>query len=152
MNIRYGYLASAFALALLALSSADPARANGSSGGGEPAVDTCSNDDGAFDNAAFVIATSPQPGARVSSGFTVVGCSRTFESTVNWRLLAPNGNELASGFAQGGGVDGPGDLVFEVNFSVSEHAIGHLEVFEEDVSDGEGNPPGRTVLPLVLQP
>jgi hypothetical protein len=30
--------------------------------------------------------------------------------------------------------------------------VGHLEVFEEDVSDGEGNPPGRTVLPLVLKP
>jgi hypothetical protein len=30
--------------------------------------------------------------------------------------------------------------------------VGHLEVFEEDASDGEGFPPGRTILPLVLKP
>ena len=46
----------------------------------------------------------------------------------------------------------PGDFAFTVPFSVTERQIGHLEVFEEDVSGGEGFPPGRTVVPLVLQP
>jgi hypothetical protein len=36
--------------------------------------------------------------------------------------------------------------------SVSQRQIGHLEVFEEDVSDGAGFPPPRDVIPLVLQP
>jgi hypothetical protein len=35
---------------------------------------------------------------------------------------------------------------------VDARQIGHLEVFEEDVSGGEGFPPGHTVLPLVLRP
>lgn len=118
----------------------------------EPDADVCANTDGAFDTAAFVIATAPEPGERVESGFAVAGCSRTFESTVNWRLLARDGSVLNQGFATGGGVDGPGGFAFEVSFAVSERQVGHLEVFEEDVSGGEGFPPGRTVLPLVLLP
>ena len=35
---------------------------------------------------------------------------------------------------------------------MTERQVGSLEVFEEDQSDGEGFPPGRTVLPLVLVP
>ena len=49
-------------------------------------------------------------------------------------------------------VDSFGPFQFIVNFSVSERQIGHLEVFEEDASDGEGFPPSRNVLPLVLSP
>jgi len=82
----------------------------------------------------------------------VTGCSRTFESTVVWRLLARNGTVLAKGFTTGGGVDNPGAFSFSVPYSLSERQIGHLEVFEEDASDGEGFPPGRTVIPLVLDP
>ena len=122
--------------------------AQGPAGG----VDPCAVDDGALDEAAFVIATAPNPGARVASGFAVAGCSRTFESTVNWRLLARDGSALAEGFASGGGVDGPGPFAFTVDFTVPERQLGHLEVFAVDVSDGEGFPPGRTVLPLVLLP
>ena len=39
-----------------------------------------------------------------------------------------------------------------MTYSLPAQEVGHLEVFEEDVSDGEGFPPGRTVLPLVLKP
>ena len=52
----------------------------------------------------------------------------------------------------GGGVDGAGSFDFAVTYSVPERQIGHLEVYEEDVSDGEGFPPGRNVVPLVLNP
>jgi hypothetical protein len=110
----------------------------GCAAGPDVATGACANPDGALDDAAFVIAEAPLAGARVSSGFAVSGCSRTFESTVNWRLLARDGRVLNQDFATGG--------------SVAERQIGHLEVFEVDASDGEGNPPGRTVLPLVLQP
>lgn len=118
-------------------------------GGG---TDACDFSDGALNDAAFVIATAPLAGARVSSGFAVAGCSRTFESTVNWRLFARDGGVLAEGFTSGGGVDGPGPFAFAVTFAVAERQIGRLEVFEEDASDGEGFPTGRTVLPLVLAP
>lgn len=117
-----------------------------------PPGGACDNTDGAFDEAAFVIATAPVAGARVTSGFPVAGCSRTFESNVVWRLFARDGTLLNQGFTTGGGVDGFGPFAFTVSYSVAERQIGRLEVFEEDVSDGEGFPPGRTVLPLVLQP
>ncbi|ODR93423.1 hypothetical protein AUC69_04270 [Methyloceanibacter superfactus] len=115
-------------------------------------TDACDNGDGAFDEAAFVIATEPLAGQRVQSGFTVKGCSRSFEGSVQWKLIARDGAQLASGNTQGGGVDGPGAFSFTVPYSVDARQIGHLEVFEEDVSDGEGFPPGRTVVPLVLKP
>lgn len=113
--------------------------------------DVCSNDDGALE-AAFVFILSPRSGERVESGFTVTGCSRTFESTVLWRLVDREGDEIAAGFAMGGGVDGPGPFSFTVDYPLSERQIGHLEVFEEDVSGGEGFPPPRNVVPLVLLP
>ena len=112
----------------------------------------CDNTDGALDNAAFVFVTSPTVGQRVGPGFVVSGCSRTFESNFVWRLLARDGSELASGYATGGGVDGHAAFSFTVPYSIAERQIGHLEVFEEDVADGEGFPPGRNVVPLVLMP
>ncbi len=145
----------AFAVGLLgaglALLTAVPATAMGSLGGGDD-TDNCANEDGAFDDAAFVIATGPKPGERVESGFDVTGCSRTFESNVQWKLLARDGSVLASGNATGGGVDGPGAFSFVIPYTVTVQQVGHLEVFEEDASDGEGFPPGRTVIPLVLKP
>ena len=115
-------------------------------------TDNCDNTDGAFNDAAFVVATAPEAGERVETGFEVKGCSRTFESNVQWKLLGRDGSALASGNTQGGGVDGPGAFSFTIPYNVDAQQIGHLEVFEEDVSDGEGNPPGRTVIPLVLEP
>jgi len=138
-------------LGLAVVAQAEPARAWGGWVEGEEA-DACNNDDGAFDEAAFVIATTPQAGARVENGFAVKGCSRSFEGDVQWKLIARDGAVLASGNTQGGGVDGPGAFSFTVPYSVNARQIGHLEVFEEDVSGGEGFPPGRTVVPLVLRP
>lgn len=114
--------------------------------------DVGSNADGALNDASFVFVASPASGERVSPGFSVSGASRTFESTVNWRLKAADGSELATGHTSGGGVDGHGPFSFKVAYQVAERQIGHLEVYEEDASDGEGKPPGRNVIPLVLQP
>jgi hypothetical protein len=100
----------------------------------------------------LVIVASPMPGAAVSGAFTASGCSRTFEANVNWRLLALDGSELASGFATGGGVDGPATFEFSVTFSVDQEQRGLLEVFEEDTSGGEGFPPPRHSVPLLLLP
>ena len=127
------------------------AMAMGSMTGGS-AADNCDNADGALTDAAFVITTKPSAGDRVESGFQVLGCSRTSESNVNWKLIARNGTELARGNTQGGGVDGPGPFTFTVTYMADQPQVGHLEVFEEDASDGEGFPPGRTILPLILKP
>jgi hypothetical protein len=103
-------------------------------------ADNCGNDDGAFNEASFVIATEPAAGERVESGFEAKGCSRTFESDVQWKLIGRDGLVLASGNTNGGGVDGPGAFSFTVPYTVDARQIAHLEVFEEDVSDGEGFP------------
>ncbi|MET0668064.1 MAG: Gmad2 immunoglobulin-like domain-containing protein [Methyloceanibacter sp.] len=145
---RGGIAAGLAALGFVALAA--QALAMGSIPGGS--TDNCDNADGALSDAAFVIATTPSAGDRVESGFEVKGCSRTFESNVNWRLVARNGTELARGNTQGGGVDGPGPFAFAVAYTADRPQIGHLEVFEEDASDGEGFPPGRIVLPLILKP
>lgn len=145
MMVAGGVFGASLMLAVL------PAVAMGSFVEGEE-TDNCSNADGALDEAAFVIATGPKPGERVESGFDVTGCSRTFESNVQWKLLARDGSVLASGHTTGGGVDGPGAFSFSIPYTVTVQQLGHLEVFEEDVSDGEGFPPGRTVIPLVLKP
>ena len=149
-------LAIGIGTALALLATGAPATSalgmGGWSEGGAADVDNCKNEDGALSEAAFVIVTAPGPGERVGSGFAVTGCSRSFESTVNWRLVGSGGTELASGHSKGGGVDGPGPFSFKVDYKLSAPEIGHLEVFEEDASGGEGKPPGRTVLPLVLQP
>ncbi len=106
--------------------------------------------DDSLPDAALVIVNSPAGGEEVANGFTVRGCSRTFESNVQWRLLDREGEELASGFAMGGGVDGPAPFVFDVEYEAAERQIAHLEVFEEDASGGEGFPPPRAVVPLVI--
>jgi hypothetical protein len=114
--------------------------------------EVCSNSDGALTDRSFIFVSTPTSGMRVSSGFTVKGCSRTFESNVPWRLLDRDGNQLAAGATMGGGVDGFGAFTFTVNFGVATQQIGHLEVLEDDPSDGEGSPPVRNVIPLVLNP
>lgn len=146
MKTTYPLLAL-FAIVLIFLNGCETA-ANGPA---SPVV-SCDNTDGALDDAAFVIVASPTAGQRVSPGFTVTGCSRTFESTVVWRLVARDGSELAAGNTTGGGVDGHAPFSFTVSYSVTVRQIGHLEVFEEDASDGEGFPPGRSVVPVVLNP
>jgi hypothetical protein len=89
---------------------------------------------------------------RASSPLRVHGCSRTFESNVVWELRARDGRILASGHTSGGGVSGAAAFSFSAEFTVSAAEVGHLRVFQPDVSDGEGFPGGRTVIPLVLLP
>jgi hypothetical protein len=102
--------------------------------------------------AALVIVHVPASGEEVASGFEVTGCSRTFESNVVWRLLDRAGEVLAVGHATGGGVDGPAMFAFTVEYESAERQLAHLEVFEEDVSGGEGHPPPRAVVPLIIAP
>ena len=99
---------------------------------------------------ALVIVRSPAAGEDVDSGFVTSGCSRTFESNVQWRLLGQSGEVLSSGHAMGGGVYGPGPFRFSVEFEVAKRQVALLEVFEEDVSEGQGFPPPRAVVPVIV--
>ncbi len=121
----------------------------GGGGGSESAV--CTNGDGALDNnTAFVFVESPHSGERVLSGFEVSGCSSSFESNVNWRLRARDGHVLAKGFTQGGGIES-GPFAFTVDYPIGARQVGHLEVYEPQVTT-EGFPPVKNVIPLVLEP
>lgn len=103
------------------------------------------------DIGGLVIVTTPLSGSEVTSGFTVSGCSRTFESNFSWRLLGSGGTVLASGFSMGGGVDGPGPFSFTVPFTTTTRQLAHLEVFEPDIS-GLGLPRPRDTVPLIVGP
>ena len=57
---------------------------------------------------------------------------------------------LSSSHTSGGGIDGPGVFHFSVEFAVAQRQVALLEVFEDDVSEGEGYPPPRVVVPVII--
>lgn len=111
----------------------------------------CAGLDPVLTGSPFVLIVEPAAGARITSGATVVGCSRTFESNVAWRLLAQDGRELASGTSRGGGVEGAGELRFALRYDLERPERGHLELSEPPTT-GEGHPSPATRIPLVLAP
>jgi len=114
-------------------------------------TDPCVENRDALANEPFVMVTLPPAGARVQSGFVVRGCSRTFESHVQWRLTVRGGRALASGHTMGGGVDGPGPFTFQVSATVSKPTLAYLEVIEPSASD-EGPASVRVIVPVVVRP
>lgn len=98
----------------------------------------------------FVMVTAPAAGAKVTSGFAVTGCSRTFESTVAWTLTVRGGKELARGTAKGGGVDDAGPLSFTVAAKVDKPTLAYLEVIEPSASGKGGT--ARVIVPLIIAP
>ena len=101
-------------------------------------------------DASLVIVSSRVGGAEVSSELEVSGCSRTFEANVQRGLVGRTGELLASGFTSGGGIDGAAPFTFTVEHGSAEPQIAHLEVYEEDVSEGEGFPPPRAIVPVMI--
>jgi hypothetical protein len=112
----------------------------------------CADIDPTLAASSFVMVATPPDGARTESPIRVTGCSRTSESNVLWELRGRDGRVLASGFTSGGGYSGAAAFEFSVEYDVSEAETGVLEVSAPDESDGEGFPPARTILPLVLVP
>lgn len=101
---------------------------------------------------AFVFVTEPVPGQAVQPGFTVAGCSNSFEATYQWELLARDGSVLAEGFGTATcGTGCVGDLSFTVgDWSVDAEQVGTLRVFTASAEDGselEVN-----AIPLRLRP
>lgn len=115
-------------------------------------ADGCAALDPRAEEASFVFVANVTSGAELTSGATVMGCSRTFESNVTWRLLDREGNVLADGFTMGGGVDGHAPFEFQVSYTVAEAQVGHLFVEAPDPSDGEGFPPVVNQIPVILAP
>ena len=115
-------------------------------------VDACAALEPSLAESSFVLVQSPAAGQRAMSPMRLYGCSRTFESNVVWELRGRDGRLLSSGHTMGGGVSGAAAFETDIEFDISVPEVGRLEVFEEDMSDGEGFPPTRTVLPIVLAP
>jgi len=112
----------------------------------------CADLDPALASSSFVIVRDPEAGERVTSPMRLAGCSRTYESNVVWELRGRDGRILASGFTSGGGVDGPAAFETSADFTVTSAEVGELEVYMPDASEGEGFPPPRAVLQVVLTP
>ena len=106
-------------------------------------------DDTLPDN-SLVVVGSPSAGEAVESGFMVSGCSRTFESNVQWRLLGRSGEVLSSGHTTGGGVYGPAPFGFSVEFAVAERQVAARSL-RKDTSEGDGFPPPRVVVPVIVE-
>jgi hypothetical protein len=134
-------------LALAGCGGGDTTTVTETVGGG--GSDPCA---GAPADLGFVFVTRPVPGERVTSGFALEGCARSFEGNVPWRLVDAQGRELVRGAATGGSVDGPQPFRAEVSYGVGEQQVALLEVQEDDPSGGEGRPPVRNVIPVVLSP
>jgi hypothetical protein len=66
-------------------------------------------------------------------------------------LRARDGATLASGSTQGGSIQAE-RFHFDVVYSLPLRQVGQLEVDEPTVTQEEGFPPVRNVVPLVLQP
>jgi len=116
----------------------------------DAADDPCHGIDPVLASSAFVTVAEPRPGERVTVPLIVTGCSRTNEANVIWRLHGRDGSLLSSGYTSGGGLAGPEEFRIEVLYTLSAREIGLLEVAQPDESDGEGYPPIRVVMPLVL--
>ena len=134
-----------------------PTQANGSGGGsssssGSVNGDACATLAPEAYDAAFTFVTNVTSGDYLGSGTTVIGCSRTFESHVPWRLLNRDGDVIAQSFTMGGGTDGPAPFGFTVEYSIASAQVGHLFVGGDDPSDGEGFPPVTNQIPVVLLP
>jgi len=114
--------------------------------------DACQRADPVLAESSFVVVALPAAGSRSTSPLRVRGCSRSFESNVVWQLRSRDGGLLASGHTSGGGVDGAAVFSFDVVFETPAPQLGHLHVFLPDVSNGEGFPPPRSVVPVVLLP
>jgi hypothetical protein len=112
--------------------------------------DLCHGLDPVLRKSAFVTVAEPRSGALVAAPLVVTGCSRTNEANVIWRLRGRDGGLLSSGYTSGGSQDGPDVFRFEISYTLSATEVGILEVEQPDESDGEGYPPIRVVMPLVL--
>ena len=113
---------------------------------------SCADAERSVGDRSFIFVARPRPGESVRSGFSVRGCSRTFESNVPWKLLDESGRQVAGGASNGGGVDNARPFAFTVSYSVGERQIGHLEVLEDATSEGQPRTPARNVIPVVLLP
>jgi hypothetical protein len=159
-------------LATLAMAGLLAACADGGSGQAEPAptvtvtvteeapspsddtspgtvLDVC-NQDG-LDGFAFIFVTSPTPGAPLSDGATVEGCSNTFEAGYVYELLDRDGAVLDEGFgAATCGSGCVGTFSFPVSFTVAEAQVGTLRVFAESAEDG--SEVDVNAIPVMLEP
>jgi hypothetical protein len=87
--------------------------------------------------APVIWVTTPEPGQKISSPFTLRGNARVFEAMVSYRLKDTDGNVLAKGSVMASaGAPERGDFSTSITFTPKTANSGQLEVFEESMKDG----------------
>jgi hypothetical protein len=102
----------------------------------------------ADDTLTAVSITSPVDGASTGSPFTVRGTASAFEANVQWELLGDSGTVVRSGFATARECCTTSPYTFRVAAPPGTYT---LVVHDEDVSDGEGNPPTQDTKRVTVR-
>jgi germination protein M len=108
---------------------------DGLGGEGIPANDVDRSD--FTDVTPLILVTSPLPGTEVDGSIQVEGISNTFEATVLYEVLGPDGEVLDEGFTTASAGTGTwGDFSFGSGWSADVEGEGRLVVYQEDMESG----------------
>ena len=94
---------------------------------------------------------APRPGAEVARTFTVSGVSRTFESTVNWRLRDSSDRVVATGFTTSVGGSGPQWGTFQFSVTAPATVTGNVTLEVLWGSPRDGSDMGLVAIPLRIR-
>jgi hypothetical protein len=94
---------------------------------------------------------APRPGAEVARTFSVSGVSRTFESTVNWRLRDSSNRVVANGFTTSAGGSGPQWGTFQISVTAPATVSGNVTMEVLWGSPRDGSDMGLVTIPLRIR-
>lgn len=94
---------------------------------------------------------APRPGAEVARTFTVTGVSRTFESTVTWRLRDSSSRVVANGFTTSLGGSGPQWGAFQFTVTAPAALSGNVTLEVLWGSPRDGSDMGLVAVPLRVR-
>ena len=108
----------------------------------------------AFDTVTpHILVESPTPGATIHSPVTVTGTAATFEQAVNYTILGPDGQTIASGVTTAGPVGATGEqgaFSFTAAYTLGQSGLGRIVVYQ--VSAKDGSDVDVVQIPVQIQP
>ncbi len=116
-------------------------------------VDVCASLPSTADQLAFIFVSAPAPGTIVSDGFTVTGCSNSFEASYQWDVQDHDGVVIDDGFGTascGTGCVGTFSFTVVLDSVPTTQTVISLRVFESSARDG--SPVHVNTIPLIFQP
>jgi hypothetical protein len=94
---------------------------------------------------------SPRPGTEVARTFSVSGVSRTFESTVTWRLRDSSNRVVANGFTTSQNGSGPQWGTFQFSVTAPATVSGNVTLEVLWGSPRDGSDMGLVAIPLQIR-